>query len=94
MSNGDEAKPLSDGGEAQQSLPPSLSVSPNIPWEHQTLEQLSQERDYWIEQVATAPGFVSAKAADDFRKACEAWIEKKTPSSDESNEGASQNDQP
>lgn len=58
-------------------LPASLSVEPNIPWERQTLEQLIAERDYWIEQVRTAPGFVSAKAADDFRKACETWIERR-----------------
>lgn len=60
--------------ESRRQLPPSLAVTPNIPWEKQTLEQLMAERDYWIESVRTAPGFASAKAADDFRQGCEAWI--------------------
>lgn len=55
-------------------LPPSLAVVPNIPWEKQTAEQLRAERDYWVERVRTAPGFASAKAADDFRKGCEMWL--------------------
>lgn len=55
-------------------LPPSLAVTPNIPWETQTLEQLEAERAHWDECVRTAPGFASAKAADDFRRGCEAWI--------------------
>lgn len=55
-------------------LPPSLAVKPNIPLEAQTLEQLRAERAYWEHQVGTAPGFASAKAADDFRRGCEAWI--------------------
>lgn len=58
-------------------LPPSLAVKPNIPMSEQTLEQLQAERDYWVKQVETAPGFASAKAADDFRKGCEAWIAKR-----------------
>lgn len=58
-------------------LPPSLAVTPNIALEHQTIEQLRAERDYWIEQIRTAPGFASAKAADDFRKGCEAWIKRR-----------------
>jgi hypothetical protein len=58
-------------------LPPSLAVTPNIAWEAQTLEQLRAERDYWIARVASAPGFASAKAADDFRLSCEAWILKR-----------------
>lgn len=58
-------------------LPPSLAVKPNIPWEEQTLEQLIAERDYWADRVANAPGFASAKAADNFRKACEHWINTK-----------------
>lgn len=58
-------------------LPPSLAVSPNIAMEHQTVEQLRAERDYWIEQVRTATGWSSAKAADDFRKGCEAWIKRR-----------------
>lgn len=56
-------------------LPPSLAVKPNIAWEHQTIEQLEAERDYWIARVADASGFASAKAADDFRRGCERWIE-------------------
>lgn len=57
--------------------PASLSVSPNIPWEDQTIEQLREERDYWQMRVETAAGFASAKAADDFRRACEAWIDRR-----------------
>ena len=55
-----------------EQLPPSLQVKPNIPWEAQTLEQLEAERAYWDERMRTAPGFASAKAADDFRRGCEA----------------------
>lgn len=55
-------------------LPESLAVTPNIPWEHQTLEQLKAERDYWEQRVKDAAGFASAKAADDFRKGCDGWI--------------------
>lgn len=55
-------------------LPPSLQANPNIPFENQTLEQLRAERDHWIAMTATAPGFASAKAADDFRRGCEVWI--------------------
>ena len=55
-------------------LPPSLATSPNIDFANQTLEQLEAERDYWANEVATAPGFASAKAADDFRRICEGWI--------------------
>ena len=58
-------------------LPESLRVKPNIPFEKQTLMQLRAERDYWEERVRTAPGFASAKAADDFRKGCEAWIRRR-----------------
>lgn len=58
-------------------LPPSLAVSPNIAWEDQTIEQLEAERDYWSERLKTAPGFASAKAADDFRQSCEAWLERR-----------------
>ena len=58
-------------------LPESLQVNPNIPWEDQTLDQLRAERAYWIKQVETAPGFASAKVADDFRRGCEAWIARK-----------------
>jgi hypothetical protein len=58
-------------------LPPSLAVSPNIPWEEQTVEQLCAERDYWIARVSDAPGFASAKAADNFRKGCETWIKRR-----------------
>jgi hypothetical protein len=55
-------------------LPESLRVSPNIPWENQTLEQLRAERDYWESCIRKASGFASAKAADDFRRGCEGWI--------------------
>ena len=58
-------------------LPSSLAVTPNIPWEDQTLEQLRAERDYWAARVADAPGFASATAADEFRRSCEAWIAKR-----------------
>jgi hypothetical protein len=58
-------------------LPESLRVKPNIPWESQSLGQLHAERDYWIEQAENASGFASAKAADDFRKSCEAWIRRR-----------------
>lgn len=58
-------------------LPPSLAVKPNIAFEDQTLGQLRAERLYWIEQVKSATGFASAKAADDFLKGCEAWIRRR-----------------
>lgn len=58
-------------------LPPSLRVTPNIPMSEQTLDQLRAERDYWDAQVQSAPGFTSAKAADDFLRGCEAWIERR-----------------
>ncbi len=58
-------------------LPPSLAVTPNIPWEKQTLEQLAAERDYWIESLKRAAGWASAKAADDFRGGCEGWIQRR-----------------
>jgi hypothetical protein len=57
-----------------EDLPPSLAVNPNIPMEQQTLDQLRAERDYWVKRVETAAGWASAKAADDFRRGCEAWI--------------------
>lgn len=60
-----------------EQLPPSLRVSPNIAPEHQTLDQLRAERDYWQRRVEKAPGFASAKAADDFRRGCETWIRKR-----------------
>ena len=60
-----------------EQLPPSLQVKPNIPWEAQTIDQLKAERDYWNRMLSTAPGFASAKAADDFRRACESWIAKR-----------------
>lgn len=63
--------------EQTAALPPSLAVSPNIPHSEQTLEQLYAEREYWERQVSTAPGFASAKAADDFRHACQVWINKR-----------------
>lgn len=58
-------------------VPESLAVTPNIPWHEQTVEQLVAERDYWEACVRSAAGFASAKAADDFRKACESWIERR-----------------
>ena len=58
-------------------LPPSLQVSPNIPWERQTVEQLEAELAYWQHEVETAPGFASAKAADDFRRGCQAWLNRR-----------------
>jgi hypothetical protein len=66
-----------------EQLPASLAAKPNIPWEHQTLEQLIEERDYWIKKVEDASGWASAYAADGFRKACEAWIKLKTQPSKE-----------
>jgi hypothetical protein len=63
--------------ETANDLPPSLQVTPNIPWERQTLAQLIAERDYWAAKVRTAAGFASAKAADDFRRGCETWIAKR-----------------
>lgn len=62
---------------AETTLPPSLAVTPNIPWEAQTLAQLRAERDYWSARVAAAPGFASAKCADDFSRGCEAWIKRR-----------------
>ncbi|MCP1200095.1 hypothetical protein [Notoacmeibacter sp. MSK16QG-6] len=56
------------------SLPPSLAVVPNIPLDEQTLDQLRDEEAYWDARVKDAPGFASAKAADDFRRACRDWI--------------------
>lgn len=64
-------------GAKHTALPESLASKPNIAWEHQTLEQLKAERDYWIDRVKNASGFSSAKAADDFRRGCEAWIERR-----------------
>lgn len=58
-------------------LPPSLAVTPNIAWEHQTIDQLEAEHAYWVEQVRTASGFSSANAADGFRQACETWLAKR-----------------
>lgn len=58
-------------------LPPSLAVKPNIPFESQSLGSLVLERAYWARSLATAPGFASAKAADDFRRGCEAWIHRR-----------------
>lgn len=58
-------------------LPPSLAVEPNIPWEEQSLEELRAERAYWEACVREAAGFASAKAADDFRRACDVWIRKR-----------------
>ena len=58
-------------------LPPSLAALPPIPFERQTIEQLEAERDYWIKKVQAATGFASAKTADNFRKACEAWIKRR-----------------
>lgn len=66
-------------------LPPSLAVSPNIPWEEQSLAQLRAERDYWLEKVKTAPGFPSANAADKFRQACEKWIARREQEEEVSN---------
>ena len=63
--------------EIETKLPPSLAVTPNIPWEKQTIEQLDAERIYWDEKVRTAPGFASAKAADDFRRGCETWLKRR-----------------
>lgn len=57
--------------------PATLVAEPNIPFEAQTVEQLRAERDWWIKMVEIAPGFASAKAADDFRKGCEAWIKRR-----------------
>jgi hypothetical protein len=51
-----------------------LAVTPNIPWERQTIRELELERDYWDARLKSATGFASAKAADDFRRACEKWI--------------------
>lgn len=63
--------------EAVNGLPPSLAARPNIPWEEQTLDQLRAEREYWALQVLNAAGFASAKAADDFRQACDSWIRRR-----------------
>jgi hypothetical protein len=41
------------------------------------LEQLREERDYWVACIENAAGFASAKAADDFRSCCDAWIYKR-----------------
>lgn len=58
----------------QAGLPPSLQVTPNIPWADQTIEQLRLERDYWERKVEETTGFASASVADQFRMACEKWI--------------------
>lgn len=57
-----------------RNLPPSLAVTPNIPWERQTVEQLRAERDHWQRMVKEASGFASANAAYGFQRACEAWL--------------------
>lgn len=62
---------------APPALPPSLTQTPNIPWEKQSLEQLMAELDYWDIQISRASGFATAKVADDFRKGCEAWMIKR-----------------
>jgi hypothetical protein len=62
----------------ERQLPPSLAVVPNIPYEEQTLEQLRLERDYWQMLIDKATSWgASLKAADDFCKACEAWIKRR-----------------
>lgn len=62
---------------ADHPIPPSLAVVPNTPFEAQSLGSLVQERAYWVRSVATASGFASAKAADGFRRGCEAWINRR-----------------
>jgi hypothetical protein len=59
------------------SLPPSLAVSPNIPWYDQTLDQLREERAYWDQRVRDASGPASAAAAAGFRDGCDRWIERR-----------------
>lgn len=60
---------------ADLALPPSLAVTPNIPLERQTLRELRLERDYWQSKIEGAGGWGAAlKAANDFRRGCEAWI--------------------
>lgn len=57
------------------SLPPSLAVTPNIPWEAQTLEQLEAERAHWEAEIASATAWgAGVAAADGFRRGCIAWI--------------------
>lgn len=59
-------------------LPPSLRVTPNIPHEEQTLDELKAERAYWDEKVKSAPGPASAVAADEFRTICDSFIRRKS----------------
>jgi len=57
-------------------LPPSLAVSPNIPPERQTLDQLQQERDYWLNIADSATNWGAAVGvALEFAKSCQTWIE-------------------
>ena len=54
-----------------------VDISPERASDFSAVEQLVAERDYWEACVRSAAGFASAKAADDFRKACESWIERR-----------------
>lgn len=57
-------------------LPQSLSVSPNIPHNKQTLRQLRQEREHWETKIQNASGWGAAVGfADSQRKLCDRWIE-------------------
>ena len=58
-------------------LPESIARTPNIPWEHQTVEQLRSEMAYWQKMIETAPGFASAHAAESFYRGCAAWIKRR-----------------
>jgi hypothetical protein len=58
-------------------IPESLTNKPNIPWEKQTIEQLTAERNYWAARVLTAPGFASAHVAEEFRQGCQSWIDRR-----------------
>ncbi len=59
-------------------LPPSLAVTPNIPFSEQTLEQLVQERDYWQAKIDIATGWGAhlASCRENIR-ACEQWIKRR-----------------
>jgi hypothetical protein len=63
---------------ADLALPPSLAVTPNIPFERQSLAELRLERAYWQARIEAATGWgASLKAADDCRRACDAWISRR-----------------
>ncbi len=61
-----------------QVLPPSLSVTPNIRVQDQTLDQLRLERDYWQGKVDKATEWGAAVgAANEFLLECEREIQRR-----------------